>query len=149
MQILHSPSQRVFLLKRRITVHRIIILTLSLIPTSSVLADEIDLSGRWRGTWQSETTGHSGPLNGRFRKLDDSRYRVWYTGRFAGIVPFFYPVTMNVVQRDCNQLILAGSTKLGPIFGTFEYSAVVTPGYFDSRFQSKSDSGRFQLHRVR
>lgn len=120
------------------------------VSTATVLAQSSNLlTGQWHGTWQSDRSGHSGPLNARMIPRQDGSVRVIYTGRFAKIIPFRYGVTFRPVTVSPNLATLQGQSRLGPIFGTFDYSATVTPTLFDARYSARKDFGRFVLHRNR
>jgi hypothetical protein len=106
------------------------------------------LSGCWTGHWQSCTSGHKGPLNATFCKLDETRYRVEFTGRFFKLIPFRYEVTLNVVTSDGDTVTLSGSSYLGRMFGTFTYSATATGCEFVANYSSCKDRGQFVLHRA-
>jgi hypothetical protein len=111
-------------------------------------ASAADLSGCWSGHWQSCTSGHKGPLNATFCKLDESRYRVEFTGRFFKLIPFRYEVTLNVVGSDGDTVTLSGSSYLGRMFGTFTYHATATGCDFVANYSSCKDRGKFVLHRA-
>src|SRR5262249_20640588 len=106
-----------------------------------------DLTGKWSGCWVSESDGHHGPLHAHFYKENDCNYRVHFHGRFFKIIPFRYSVTLTIVGHDGDNVLLAGSQRLGPIFGTFEYSATANDREFTATFSSKRDCGRFELTR--
>ncbi|MFO0936305.1 MAG: hypothetical protein U0798_07305 [Gemmataceae bacterium] len=103
--------------------------------------------GGWRGEWVSETKGHHGPMRARVRPLDNGDYRVRYTGRFAGIIPFVYPATMHRVGEGATGEVFLTNTTRIPFFGTFHADAVLTDNTFDSQFTSRRESGRFTLRR--
>jgi hypothetical protein len=107
-----------------------------------------DLTGKWSGYWLSDRTGHTGPLHGRFRQVDDATYRVTYHGRFAKILPFWYRTTMHVEGSGDGVVLLTASQRLGP-FGTFTTTATATGTSFDATYSSRSDTGRFALMRRR
>jgi hypothetical protein len=107
-----------------------------------------DLTGSWSGRWVSAKNGHSGPLHARFTKAGDDAYRVRFRGRFAGVVPFCYRMTMNVVGVEGDRLVLGGTHRLGPVFGTFGYRGTATHTHFDATFSAASDVGRFVLSRA-
>ncbi len=106
-----------------------------------------DLSGKWRGAWVSQSSGHRGKLNARMTQNNNGQYRAVFTGTFAKIIPFRYAVNLDVVGRNGNQLHLAGSKKLGPIMGEFRYSAVSDGCSFRASYSSKRDSGQWNLDR--
>jgi hypothetical protein len=115
------------------------------LASESLLAG--DLSGCWAGSWQSCTTGHSGPLRAEFTRCDDDSYRVKFTGRFFKVVPFKYTVTLDVISEDAEGVVLAGSSYLGRMFGTFTYRASADDCRFTANYSSKKDSGMFRLTR--
>lgn len=107
----------------------------------------VDLTGHWTGQWISCTSGHQGPLQADFCRIDDGRYRVTFRGRFCAIIPFRYEVTLRVVSDDGENVTLAGSSYLGRIYGTFTYRATATATSFVSRYDSCRDDGKFVLRR--
>lgn len=106
-----------------------------------------DLTGKWSGRWSSDTSGHSGPLRARFREISDCQYRVTFSGRFWVVVPFLYPVTLDVTGYAADKVLLSGSSRLGPVLGTFTYSAESTATDFVATFESRNDRGSFVLSR--
>lgn len=105
-----------------------------------------DPAGRWSGSWVSDTTGHSGPLRARVRSWGADVYRVVYTGRFAGVVPFRYAATMRVTGRGEGVVVLEGGRRL-PLLGEYRSVAVVTADLFAAGFTSRRETGRFVLTR--
>jgi hypothetical protein len=106
-----------------------------------------DLSGAWpSGKWESIADGHSGPLSATFERLDASRYRVVFRGKFFGFIPFKFTVTLDVVGQQGDRVLLAGSSKL-PLFGTYTYNAEATGCEFVANYSSKLDHGTFRLKR--
>jgi hypothetical protein len=124
------------------------LLILLAVPAVARAAEPPDLTGSWSGRWVSTKNGHNGPLHARFAKVSDDAYRVRFRGRFAGVVPFCYRMTMNVVGVGDGVLVLGGTHRLGPVFGTFGYSGTATHTHFDATFSAKSDIGRFVLSRA-
>jgi hypothetical protein len=107
-----------------------------------------DLSGRWpSGSWRSETTGHTGPLRATFHRRDDGDYRVIFRGRFWGVVPFRYGITLHVIGQQGDTVSFAGSSGQGPILGTFTYSGEASATDFQATYQSRNDHGVFLLSR--
>lgn len=111
-------------------------------------AAAVDLSGSWSGSWESCTTGHAGPLRAEFTRCGPTQYRVGFTGRFFRILPFRYSVTLDVVEDHGDRVVLAGSSFLGRLFGTFTYRATADACQFTADYRSKKDSGEFRLSRV-
>jgi len=126
---------------------RTALIVLGLVLTAGAASAQApNLSGRWSGYWQSDSSGHTGPLNGRFRQVDDTHYRVVFTGRFAKVIPFRYSQKLEVTGTDGDSVFLAGSSRL-PGFGTYEYSANATSRDFHATYQSRKDRGAFILRR--
>jgi hypothetical protein len=119
-----------------------------LLAAATASAQPPDLTGKWSGRWESAKNGHTGPLHARFTKLSDEQYRVRFRGRFAVVIPFCYSMKMNVVGVECDRLVLGGSHRLGPVFGTFHYSGTATHTHFDATFSATSDIGKFVLTRA-
>jgi hypothetical protein len=108
---------------------------------------EPDLTDRWSGCWISDKNGHHGPLHATFCRTDACHYRVTFHGRFWKVIPFRYALTMAVVGRDGDKVLLSGSQPLGPLLGSFDYTATATHSEFTATFKSKNDCGRFELTR--
>lgn len=124
------------------------LLVVVLFAPAARAADVPDLTGSWSGRWVSAKNGHSGPLHARFTKAGDDAYRVRFRGRFCGVIPFCYRMTMDVVSAEDGKLHLGGTHRLGPVFGTFGYRGAATHTHFDATFSATSDVGRFVLTRA-
>lgn len=122
------------------------ILTVGLIGSARPAA-ATDLSGEWCGYWISCTSGHKGPLRATFCRVCANQYEATFSGRFFKVFPFRYRVTLNVVSDDGQTVVLAGSSYLGRMFGTFTYQATATSCHFNSNYDSCKDNGRFVLSR--
>ena len=118
----------------------LIALSLTLAGTSDAASPQ----GRWRGSWQSQTSGHSGPLKARIRPTGTGTYRAIFVGRFAGVVAFVYPAKLDRVPGTCNQY---SSSQRLPLLGTYRMSAQVTGNHFHATFQGKKDRGTFDMSR--
>ena len=125
----------------------VVVLSAMLLPASR--ADcPIDLSGQWAGNWRSCTSGHSGPLKATVCKCDETHYQVRFRGRFFGVIPFRYEVTLEVVGQDKDRVFLSGEAYLGHLFGTFHYQAEATDCEFRATYTSCRDNGTFCLTRT-
>ena len=115
--------------------------------SSSTRAGEpVDLSGRWRGTWLSCQTGHHGVLCARFQKVNDTCYRVHFTGTFWVAIPFRFTVNLAATEQADGSVILSGSPRL-PFFGTFNFAALATDRDFQATYSTSRDDGHFTMHR--
>lgn len=133
------------------------LLLVSLLSWSNVEASTFDvvgqrtggvaLAGQWSGGWNSETTGHKGPLRANIRPTGDGNYTATFTGKFFKVIPFRYQMQLNVVSSDEGELRLAGSKKLGPLMGYYSYQATVSGNRFLATYRTKRDRGTFTLRR--
>lgn len=122
-------------------------IALAVVSTGASRLEAADLSGCWTGSWQSCTTGHKGPLRAEFTRCGADAYRVTFSGRFFKVIPFTYTVRLDVVSEDADGVVLAGSSYLGRMFGSFSYRATADECRFTANYSSKKDSGVFRLTR--
>ncbi len=124
-------------------------LAASLVLTAACVSrlEAADLDGRWSGYWVDCNSGHSGPLRASFCKCGVDTYRVTFTGRFYGVIPFCYNVTLAVTGKDGEKDILSGESRVGLLFGTFAYRAEATDTDFVADFSSCRYQGKFVLKR--
>ncbi len=106
-----------------------------------------DLSGRWSGYWESDETGHTGPIKARIERIDCCHYRVVYCGRFWKVLPFRYVSELNVTGYGNGSVCLSGSERLGPLMGTFSYNAWASSSKIVLCYRSRKDQGRFVMTR--
>jgi hypothetical protein len=101
----------------------------------------------YRGTWQSDTSGHHGLLRARVLSNNGSTYNVRFSGTFLGVVPFVYSTPMTVTGRTPDGgVMLYGKSKL-PIFGDFRSTAYMNGSTFNANYSAASDRGRFIMQR--
>lgn len=106
-----------------------------------------DLSGSWTGSWSSYCNGHHGPMNASFCRIDANHYQVHFRGRFFKLVPFSYTAVLTVTGVDNGRVLLSGSHRLGPVFGTFSYNAWATDTQFVAGYCAEKDQGQFTMMR--
>ena len=108
----------------------------------------IDLSGTWDcGSWTSGTSGHSGRLRARITRQGPNCYRCVFCGTFLKIVPFRYPVTLQVTGSDGSRVYFRASRTLPLFGGTFTCTGSATQCSFAANYTSPQDSGTFRLSR--
>ncbi len=103
----------------------------------------------YRGTWQSQSTGHSGPMRVRVTPNGNGEYTARFTGRFAVIIPFTYRARLNTVGCTNCGTEVNSHKQLGPLLGSYDMSANMSSSSFQGSFQAAGDSGRIQMSRVR
>ena len=121
----------------------VVTLLTSVVAASSSLS-AASPTGKWRGSWSSQSTGHSGPLKAHVRKIDQDTYRALFVGRFAGVIPFAYPAKLDRVSGTSNQYT---SSQRLPLLGTYRMNATVTSSRIRANFRGGRDSGTFSLSR--
>jgi hypothetical protein len=123
-----------------------VVCVLSGLASCAKAGEPVDLSGKWRGEWVSCQTGHHGVLCARFRKINDTCYRVHFSGTFWVAIPFRFTVNLAAAEQTDGTVVLSGSPHL-PLFGTFHLAAVATDCEFQATYSTSRDDGRFTLHR--
>lgn len=106
-----------------------------------------DISGRWTGTWKSDSNGHNDKLRCVISKIDEQHYSAQFHAKYKKILSFGYTVpltaTSNSGRRD-----FKGEANLGKLAGgVYTYEGFATPTNFFSRYDSKYDHGVFEMSR--
>ncbi|OUT58333.1 MAG: hypothetical protein CBB71_13575 [Rhodopirellula sp. TMED11] len=114
---------------------------LTLLPLSEAQAESA--SGRWKGGWYSNSTGHKGPMRAKIWKVDQNNYRAVFVGRFAKVVPFAYPARL---QRVPGSNVYRSATRL-PLLGQYQMNATIKGRQFNASYSSKRDRGGFRMSR--
>jgi hypothetical protein len=99
--------------------------------------------GRWQGKWFSAPTGHQGPLRARIRRTPAGDYRALFAGRFFGVIPFAYRARLEPTGMPGQYV----SVKRLPLVGEYRMSATITPSRFHAHFESRRDTGIFEMRR--
>lgn len=103
----------------------------------------------YRGKWQSQSTGHQGPMRVRVTPRGDGNYDARFSGRFLVIVPFTYKVQLNNQGWTEAGQQLGADRQLGPLLGSYQMSAQLTPGSLNGSFSAAGDTGQITMQRVR
>lgn len=103
----------------------------------------------YRGTWRSQSTGHSGPMRARITPRADGNYDARFTGRFMLVIPFTYRVQLNSQGMGAGGQSLWAYKQLGPIVGSYSMSAQMNGGAFSGFFRAAGDTGSVSMRRVR
>jgi hypothetical protein len=86
-------------------------------------------------------------MTASFCKVGDECYEATFRGRFFKLIPFQYTAILRVVGYEGDRVLLAGSHRLGPVMGTFYYTAWASDTQFVATYRSKNDHGQFVLSR--
>ncbi len=122
----------------------LLLLAISAIVASSCAADEP--TGRWKGRWSSDSTGHSGPMRARVTATDRGTYKAIFAGRFAGIIPFVYRAELVPTQTWDG----VGYTTLKrlPLLGSYRMQTAIDGNLFNANWSAVGDTGQVRLLRV-
>jgi len=135
---------------RSLTLRTVLALSIGLVACSaSAIAQEGNPQGRWSGRWQSESTGHSGPMNVSIRPTSNGNYQARFTGRFALVIPFAYRAELVPQTTSQGQTVLTSSKKLGPILGSYQMNTQIIGDSLSGGFQAAGDRGTITMRRVR
>jgi hypothetical protein len=113
------------------------------------------LDGRWVGQWMSDR--HKGlvskePSGGNVKcvltRIDPYRYRAHFEVKWMGFTEHYLAELYGREGR--NRFHARGSFPVSPVFGgTYHYDATITPKNFLLRYDSRYDTGRMELTKVR
>jgi hypothetical protein len=111
------------------------------------------LTGRWEGSWHSDSNGHHDRLRCIVTPRSDGAYAARFQARYAkGLFHFRfdYVVALNAVpaQSTGEKLQFEGEADLGWYAGgLYRYKGFQESTNFYSTYQSKYDQGTFQMTR--
>lgn len=126
----------------------------------SPTVDNVDLTGRWEGTWHSEGTGHSGRLRAIVEQPSQSTaapgdYDVRFDAIWGGIFRFGETIrlTTHPVQPTATQpdgVTFDDTHDLGWLAGgKYQFSGTATQDRFNVQYRCSSDHGTFEMKRVK
>lgn len=114
--------------------------------TQSAMAGDSQV---YRGTWQSESSGHRGPMRARVTPRTDGNYDARFSGRFLLVIPFTYKVTLtNQGCTECGH-VLSANRPLGPLLGSYQMTATMNAAALNGSFSAAGDTGQISMRRVR
>jgi hypothetical protein len=106
-----------------------------------------DVTGRWGGTWLSQTSGHTDPMRCLIYPERDGQYRARFRATYKKVLHFSYDVMLQP-KPGTNGVQFRGSADLGKLAGgLYQYAGYATPTNFFSTYDSKYDRGVFQMAR--
>jgi hypothetical protein len=105
------------------------------------------LAGRWKGSWKSDKSGHSGGLRCIVKRADADTYHARFNATYALFIRFGYDMDMTAdVQEDVTYV--AGEADLGKSAGgVYEYEGQSDGKTFRLNYRTKKDYGHFTLER--
>lgn len=107
------------------------------------------LSGRWKGSWKSDKSGHSGGLRCIAARTEDGSYRCRFNATYAVFLHFGYTMEMTADVRE-DLTYVAGGQDLGKMYGgVYEYEGQSDGRTFRLNYRTKNDYGHFTLNRPR
>ena len=110
-------------------------------------ADHTDISGPWKGTWQSEMHSSSGQLRCLISKTSDNLYHARFEGTYLNSFRFAYDVDLST-EPHLDRLHFTGATDLGAMAGgLYRYDGNANSTDFYCTYHSNSDHGHFTMTR--
>ena len=116
-------------------------------------AEVNDITGRWKGRWKSEASGHGGGLRAVVTRADQQTYQAHFHATYAAVFQFEYKMTMNAQPQGATApatdgLRFTGEADLGGAAGgLYQYDGHVTADRFHCTYKSKNDRGYFEMTR--
>ena len=111
------------------------------------VAPEDHLSGRWKGTWRSDKSGHSGGLRCVATRTGTDTYRAKFNATYGLLLRFDYKMDFAADVRE-DQTYVAGEQDLGKTYGgVYTYEGASNGKTFRLNYRTKSDYGHFTLKR--
>ena len=115
--------------------------------TAAASAPQDHLSGRWKGSWKSDKSGHSGGLRCVVTRTGDDAYRAQFNATYALLFRFGYTMNMTADVRE-DMTYVAGEEDLGKnVGGVYEYEGQSDGKTFRLNYRTKKDYGHFTLKR--
>jgi hypothetical protein len=111
-------------------------------------ADASDPTGRWKGEWTSQSTGHRGPMRANIRQSQDGTYQARFSGRFAVVIPFTYKVQLHPRYDEFGNVHLSASKPLGPLLGSYSMHAISSGSTLQGSFNAAKDVGAIKMNRI-
>jgi hypothetical protein len=104
-------------------------------------------SGRWAGEWKSTRRTHHDRLECVLTKEKPAHYTADFHAHWHGLSSSYTVGLAGTPARDGLQI--RGQQDLGALQGgVYKYDGVVTPTTFRVHYDSRYDTGVFELHRV-
>jgi len=126
-----------------------LLLVVTLFLLDQRIAEAQSPAGVWKGRWQSQSTGHSGPMRATIRQTGPGQYEARWVGRFAAVIPFVYRSQLTEVASPDGQMTLYSRKQLGPLMGSYEMTSRIFGSSMDSQFQTRQDRGSVRMRRIR
>ena len=105
------------------------------------------LSGRWKGSWKSDKSGHAGGLRCVAHAVDGDTYRCKFNATYALLLRFDYTMDMTADIRE-DVTYVAGEQDIGKSYGgVYTYEGQSDGKTFRLNYRTKNDYGHFTLKR--
>jgi hypothetical protein len=105
------------------------------------------LSGRWKGSWKSDKSGHSGGLRCLATKTGENTYEARFDATYMLLLRFGYRMNMTADVRE-DVTYVGGQADLGKSYGgVYEYEGQANGRTFRLNYRTKKDYGHFTLKR--
>ncbi|HET6252219.1 MAG TPA: hypothetical protein VFE47_31325 [Tepidisphaeraceae bacterium] len=106
-----------------------------------------DMTGRWEGTWASDTDGHTGGLRCLITQTGTRTYHARYAATYGGMFHFNYEMDLEADPKF-DWVTFTGSADLGALAGgEYHYEGRADSEKFYARYTSDADRGQFNMTR--
>lgn len=109
-----------------------------------------DITGRWEGTWTSDTNAHAGGLRCLITKGDEGAYQARFHATYTLLfIPCTFELTIPIqIDEDkAGWKHFAGEADLGWPWGAFSHKGSASAEKFKSAYMSDADQGVFEMSR--
>lgn len=116
---------------------------------ASLAAPGDRLTGRWKGSWKSDKSGHNGGLMCVARPAGADKYRLRFEATYLWLLHFGYTLTTEADPQDLVTYV-TGEADLGSMAGgKYEYEGHADGRVFYLNYKTnQGDFGHFSLRRV-
>jgi hypothetical protein len=105
------------------------------------------LSGRWKGSWKSDKSGHGGGLRCIVSRTGDETYKAHFNATYMALLRFSYSMDMTADVRD-DVTYVSGEEDIGKSYGgVYAYEGQADGRTFRLNYKTDSDYGHFSLKR--
>ena len=107
------------------------------------------MEGRWKGTWHSESTDHTGDLRAIIERNESGDLQARFHATYAMGLTFEHTMAMTDIERRDDVWHFSGEADLGLLAGgVYQHEGTVDGDVYFSTYTSKGDTGTFEMTRV-
>lgn len=108
-----------------------------------------DLSGVWKGHWQSCTDQFSGTVKARITRIAPGKYQAVFTGRAFKVMPYRYTATLLACKDPATGKVRFRCTRKLPFWGSYWMNGTAGDCCLNARYRTDDHTGYFVMRRIR